>query len=55
VEEAVERYVIPAQYKNYRRFSWGFPIGRTYEQFYAEWSGEPVNVLNYSQPLKHWG
>jgi len=28
-------------------FSWGFAIGRTYEQLYAEWSGKPVQVLNY--------
>jgi cyclase len=48
VEEAVERYVVPERYKNYRQFSWGFCIGRTIEQFYAEWSGKPVAVLNYS-------
>jgi hypothetical protein len=29
-------------------FSWGFVIGRTYEHLYAEWSGKPVQVLNYS-------
>ena len=48
VEEAVERYAVPDKFKNYRRFSWGFAIGRTIEQFYAEWSGKPVHVLNYS-------
>ena len=48
VEEAVERYVVPDKYKTYRQFSWGFAIGRTIEQFYAEWSGKPVAVLNYS-------
>jgi cyclase len=48
VEEAIEEYVVPDKFKNYRMFSWGFTIGRTYEQFYAEWSGKPVNVLNYS-------
>jgi hypothetical protein len=48
VEEAVERYVVPDRFKNYRQFSWGFAIGRTTEQLYAEWSGKPVNVLNYS-------
>jgi cyclase len=48
VEEAVERYVVPDRYKNYRQFSWGFAIGRTIEQFYAEWSGKPVQVLSYS-------
>ena len=48
VEEAVERYVVPDRYRNYRQFSWGFAIGRTIEQFYAEWSGKPGNVLNYS-------
>jgi glyoxylase-like metal-dependent hydrolase (beta-lactamase superfamily II) len=48
VEDAAERYVIPEKFKNYRMFSWGFTIGRTYEQFYAEWSGKAVKVLNYS-------
>jgi cyclase len=48
VEEAVERYVVPDKYKNYRQFSWGFAIGRTIEQFYAEWSGKPGHILNYS-------
>ena len=47
-EEAVERYVVPDRYKNYRQFSWGFAIGRTIEQFYAEWSGKPGHILNYS-------
>jgi len=48
VEEAVERYGVPDRYKNYRQFSWGFTIGRTIEQLYAEWSGKPVQILNYS-------
>jgi len=48
VEEAVERYVVPDKFKAYRQFSWGFAIGRTIEQLYAEWSGKPVQVLNYS-------
>jgi cyclase len=48
VEEAAERYVVPDKYKTYRQFSWGFAIGRTIEQFYAEWSGKAVPVLNYS-------
>jgi cyclase len=48
VEEAVERYVVPDKFKNYRQFSWGFAIGRTIEQFYAEWSGKTGPVLNYS-------
>ena len=48
VEEAVERYVVPDKYKTYRQFSWGFCIGRTIEQLYAEWSGKPVQILNYS-------
>lgn len=47
VEEAVERYVVPDRYKSYRQFSWGFTIGRTIEQLYAEWSGKPVQILNY--------
>jgi hypothetical protein len=48
VEEAAERYVIPEKYKTFRQFSWGFCIGRTIEQFYAEWSGKTGPVLNYS-------
>jgi glyoxylase-like metal-dependent hydrolase (beta-lactamase superfamily II) len=48
LEEASERYIIPDQYKNYVQFSWGFTIGRTYEQLYAEWSGKPVQILNYT-------
>jgi len=48
VEEAAERYAVPDKYKSYRMFSWGFTINRTYEQLYAEWSGKPVKVLNYS-------
>ena len=48
VEEATERYVVPEKWKDFRQFSWGFCIGRTIEQFYAEWSGKPVKVLNYS-------
>jgi glyoxylase-like metal-dependent hydrolase (beta-lactamase superfamily II) len=47
VEEAVERYLVPDRYKSYRQFSWGFTIGRTIEQLYAEWSGKPVQILNY--------
>jgi len=48
VDEAVERYVVPDRFKSYRQFSWGFAIGRTIEQLYAEWSGKPVQILNYS-------
>ena len=48
VEEAVERYVVPDRFKNYRQFSWGFAISRTIEQLYAEWSGKPVQILSYS-------
>jgi glyoxylase-like metal-dependent hydrolase (beta-lactamase superfamily II) len=48
VEEAAERYVVPEKYKMYRQFSWGFAIGRTIEQLYAEWSGKPEAILNYS-------
>lgn len=48
VEEATERYVVPEKYKGLRQFSWGFAFGRTIEQLYAEWSGKPVQVLNYS-------
>jgi glyoxylase-like metal-dependent hydrolase (beta-lactamase superfamily II) len=47
VEEATERYVVPEKWKNMRQFSWGFCVGRTIEQHYAEWSGKPGPVLNY--------
>ncbi len=47
VEEAVERYAVPDKFKDYRQFSWGFAISRTIEQLYAEWSGKPVQILNY--------
>jgi glyoxylase-like metal-dependent hydrolase (beta-lactamase superfamily II) len=48
VEDAIEQYVVPDKFKNYRMFSWGFTIGRTYQQLYGEWSAKPVPVLNYS-------
>jgi hypothetical protein len=48
VEEAVERYIVPDRFKNYRQFSWGFAVSRTIEQLYADWSGKPVQILNYS-------
>jgi cyclase len=48
VEEAVERYIVPDRFKNYRQFSWGFAVSRTIEQLYAEWSGKPGQILNYS-------
>jgi hypothetical protein len=48
VEEAAERYVVPAKYKDFRQFSWGFYITRTIQQLYGEWSGKPGKVLNYS-------
>ena len=38
-EEAVERYAVPDKYRNFRMFSWGFTVGRTIEQLYAEWGG----------------
>jgi len=47
VEEAVDRYAVPAKYKDFRQFSWGFTIGRTIQQLYAEWSGKPGHILNY--------
>lgn len=47
VEEAAERYVVPEKFKNFLRFSWGFTIGRTIEQFYAEWQGKPGHPLSY--------
>lgn len=48
MDEAVERYTVPARYKDYRQFSWSFCISRTIEQLYAGWSGKPGPVLNYS-------
>jgi len=47
VAEAVERYVVPDKWKGLRFFSWGFTVGRTIEQLYAEW-GRPGPVLNYT-------
>lgn len=47
VEEAFDRYVVPAKYKDFRQFSWGFTIGRTIQQFYAEWTGKPGHPLSY--------
>jgi cyclase len=46
VEQAVERYVVPEKYKNFRMFSWGFTVGRTIEQLYAEW-GDATEPLGY--------
>jgi glyoxylase-like metal-dependent hydrolase (beta-lactamase superfamily II) len=46
IAEAEERYVVPDKWKNFRMFSWGFCIGRTMEQLYAEW-GTPTKVLSY--------
>ncbi|HEY4579428.1 MAG TPA: MBL fold metallo-hydrolase [Candidatus Acidoferrales bacterium] len=45
--EAVERYVVPEKWKGLRMFSWGFTVGRTIEQYYAEW-GRSGPVLNYT-------
>ena len=45
--EAAERYVVPEKWKRLRIFSCGFTVGRTIEQFYAEW-GKAGPVLNYS-------
>jgi glyoxylase-like metal-dependent hydrolase (beta-lactamase superfamily II) len=52
VQEAADRYVVPEKWKNFRMFSWGFCVGRTIEQLYAEW-GKPGRILNYysSAPL----
>ena len=46
IAEAEERYVVPDKWKDFRMFSWGFCIGRTIEQLYAEW-GTPTKVLSY--------
>lgn len=48
IEEAVERYVVPDKWKDFRQFSWGFTIARTIEQLYTEWQGKPGPILNYS-------
>jgi len=47
VAEAVERYVVPEKWKGLRMFSWGFTVGRTIEQLYAEW-GRSGPVLSYT-------
>jgi len=47
VEEAVERYVVPEKLKNFRMFSWGFTVGRTTQQLYANWQGKPGHPLTY--------
>ena len=47
IDEAVEGYVVPEKWKNFRRFSWGFTIGRTIQQLYSEWQGKPENILTY--------
>lgn len=52
VEEAADRYVVPEKWKNFRMFSWGFCIGRTIEQFYADW-GKPNNILHYFPEPSH--
>jgi glyoxylase-like metal-dependent hydrolase (beta-lactamase superfamily II) len=46
VEEAADRYVVPEKWKAFRMFSWGFCVGRTVQQCYAEW-GKPSKILNY--------
>jgi glyoxylase-like metal-dependent hydrolase (beta-lactamase superfamily II) len=46
VEEAAERYLVPEKWKTFRMFSWGFCVGRTIEQYYAEW-GKPNKILKY--------
>lgn len=46
VEEAADRYVVPEKWENFRMFSWGFCVGRTIQQFYADW-GKPNKILNY--------
>jgi glyoxylase-like metal-dependent hydrolase (beta-lactamase superfamily II) len=46
-EEAGDRYVVSEKFKNFRMFSWGFCVGRTVEQLYADW-GKPNTILNYS-------
>jgi glyoxylase-like metal-dependent hydrolase (beta-lactamase superfamily II) len=45
--EAAQRYAVPEKWAGLRMFSWGFTVGRTIEQFYAEW-GKPGEVLSYS-------
>jgi glyoxylase-like metal-dependent hydrolase (beta-lactamase superfamily II) len=37
VEEAQHRYVVPAKFKNFPVFAWGFTIGPAIAKLYAEW------------------
>ena len=48
VEETVERYVVPTASKITANSPGALAIGRTTEQLYAEWSGKPLQILNYS-------
>lgn len=47
VEEATERYAVPERFGHFRQFSWGFTVGRTIQQLYAEWKDQTGPVLNY--------
>jgi glyoxylase-like metal-dependent hydrolase (beta-lactamase superfamily II) len=47
VEEATESYAVPDRFRHFRQFSWGFTVGRTIEQLYAAWGGQPGPILNY--------
>src|SRR4029077_5911475 len=39
-EEAQQRYVVPEKFKDFAVFAWGFTIGPTITQLYAEWREE---------------
>ncbi len=39
-QEAQHRYVVPKRFKDFFVFSWGFTIGSTITQLYAEWREE---------------
>jgi glyoxylase-like metal-dependent hydrolase (beta-lactamase superfamily II) len=39
-QEAQHRYVVPKEFKGFFVFSWGFTIGSTITQLYAEWREE---------------
>jgi glyoxylase-like metal-dependent hydrolase (beta-lactamase superfamily II) len=40
VQEAVDRYVVPGEFKNLLIYSWGFTIGPTITKLYAEWQAK---------------
>ena len=39
-QEAANRYIVPAKFKNFPIYGWGFTIGPTITKLYAEWQAE---------------